>query len=115
MPACAAARPGRRNFRLTIAPHPGAAAGDGKLSASVTDTGIGIRPEQLRLLFEAFRQLDCTPRKLHEATGLGLHPSRKLLDLMDDDIEVGSRFRCGSRFSFTVTLNLGTGKPPAAQ
>ncbi len=83
-----------------------AAAHGGKLAASVVDTGIGIRPEQLRLLFEAFRQLDGTPRRLYEGTGLGLHLSRKLLDLMAGDIRVESEFRAGSRFSFTVPLDL---------
>jgi PAS domain S-box-containing protein len=80
---------------------------DGRLAASVSDTGIGIRPEQLRLLFEAFRQLDGTPRRLYEGTGLGLHLCRKLLDLMAGEIRVESEFRRGSRFSFTVPLDLG--------
>jgi signal transduction histidine kinase len=83
-----------------------AAPQGGRLAASVVDTGIGIRPEQLRLLFEAFRQLDGTPRRLYEGTGLGLHLSRKLLDLMAGDIHVESEFRAGSRFSFTVPLDL---------
>jgi signal transduction histidine kinase len=90
-----------------------AAAQDGKLAASVVDTGIGIRPEQLRLLFEAFRQLDGTPRRLYEGTGLGLHLSRKLLDLMAGDIRVESEFRAGSRFSFTVPLDLGAARREA--
>ena len=83
-----------------------AAARNGRLDASVIDTGIGIRPEQLRLLFEAFRQLDGTPRRLYEGTGLGLHLSRKLLDLMAGEIRVESEFRAGSRFSFSVPLDL---------
>jgi signal transduction histidine kinase len=91
-----------------------ASAEDGKLSARVSDTGIGIRPEQLRLLFEAFRQLDGSPRKLYEGTGLGLHLCRKLLDLMDGEIRVESEYRTGSCFSFTVPLDLGTVRRSAA-
>jgi signal transduction histidine kinase len=90
-----------------------ASAQSGRLAASVSDTGIGIRPEQLRLLFEAFRQLDGSPRKLYEGTGLGLHLSRKLLDLMDGDIRVESAFRAGSRFSFSVPLDLHTARSRA--
>jgi len=82
-----------------------AAARDGWLHASVSDTGIGIRPEQLKLLFEAFRQLDGSPRRLYEGTGLGLHLCRKLLDLMSGDIRVHSEFGNGSRFNFSVPLD----------
>jgi len=91
-----------------------AQAHHGRLSASVSDTGIGIRPEQLRLLFEAFRQLDGTPRRLYEGTGLGLHLCRKPLDLMAGDIRVESEFRAGSRFSFTVPLDLNSVRQAAA-
>jgi signal transduction histidine kinase len=92
-----------------------AQAEGGKLAACVSDTGIGIRPEQLRLLFEAFRQLDGTPRRPHEGTGLGLHLSRKLLDLMQGEIRVESEFRVGSRFSFTLPLDLSVRQPAATQ
>jgi signal transduction histidine kinase len=91
-----------------------AQAQGGKLTASVSDTGIGIRPEQQRLLFEAFRQLDGTPRRLYEGTGLGLHLCRKLLDLMAGEIRVESEFRTGSRFSFTVPLDLNQVQRQAA-
>ncbi|HET7526740.1 MAG TPA: ATP-binding protein, partial [Burkholderiaceae bacterium] len=79
---------------------------EGRLHARVADTGIGIRPEQLKLLFEAFRQLDGSPRRLYEGTGLGLHLCRKLLDLMGGDIEVHSEFGAGSRFSFSLPARL---------
>jgi PAS domain S-box-containing protein len=85
-----------------------ASARDGLLHASVIDSGIGIRPDQLKLLFEAFRQLDGSSRRLYEGTGLGLHLCRKLLDLMSGHIQVESEFGAGSRFSFSVPLNLAT-------
>ena len=81
-----------------------ASARDGRLHASISDSGIGIRPEQLQLLFEPFRQLDGSPRRLYEGTGLGLHLCRKLLDLMGGEIHVHSDFGHGSRFTFSVPL-----------
>jgi PAS domain S-box-containing protein len=86
---------------------------DGRLHASVSDSGIGIRPEQLKLLFEAFRQLDGSPRRLYEGTGLGLHLCRKLLDLMGGDIEAQSEFGTGSHFSFSVPVDLKARSIPA--
>jgi signal transduction histidine kinase len=88
---------------------------DGRLHAIVIDSGIGIRPEQLKLLFEAFRQLDGSPRRLYEGTGLGLHLCRKLLDLMGGNIEVQSEFGTGSRFSFSVPLDLSAAAAAATQ
>jgi signal transduction histidine kinase len=45
---------------------------------------------------------------MYEGAGLGLHLCRKLLDLMAGEIRVESEFRTGSRFSFTVPLDLNT-------
>ena len=80
-----------------------------RLRVTVTDTGIGIRPEHLGALFSAFRQLDGSARRLHEGTGLGLHLCRKLLGLMGGEITVESQYGAGSRFSFSMPLCL----PPA--
>jgi PAS domain S-box-containing protein len=68
----------------------------------VADTGIGIKPEHLPLLFEAFRQVDGSARRVYEGTGLGLHLCRKLLDLLGGRIDVESTHGQGS--CFTVTL-----------
>ena len=51
-----------------------------KLRVCVADTGIGIKPEQMGMLFEAFRQLDGTAKRMYEGTGLGLHLCRKTAD-----------------------------------
>jgi PAS domain S-box-containing protein len=91
-----------------------AEAGEGRLRVSVSDTGIGVRPEQVRLLFEVFRQLDGSPRRTHEGTGLGLHLCRKLLDLMGGEIAVESEFGAGSRFTFSVPLHLRVPEAAAA-
>ncbi|MGZ5565886.1 MAG: PAS domain S-box protein, partial [Limisphaerales bacterium] len=77
------------------------------LKVSVVDTGIGIKPEQMEMLFEAFRQLDDSAKKLYEGTGLGLYLCRKLLTLMHGEIGVASVFGQGSRFTFSLPLRNG--------
>lgn len=68
----------------------------------VADTGMGIRREDLELLFQPFRQIDSTLSRQHEGTGLGLTICQRLVALMDGDITVDSEPGRGSRF--TVTL-----------
>jgi PAS domain S-box-containing protein len=75
-----------------------------RLRVTVSDTGIGISPDQIPRLFEAFRQVDSSARRAHEGTGLGLYLCRKLLDLMSGEISVESEFGQGSRFIFTLPL-----------
>lgn len=70
---------------------------------AVSDTGIGLRPEQVPLLFQEFQQLPTPYQEL--GTGLGLAISRKLARMMGGDIEVQSDFGHGSTF----TLKLETG------
>ncbi|MRR39108.1 histidine kinase, partial [bacterium] len=77
---------------------------DRTLKISVADTGIGIRAENLPKLFEAFRQVDGSARRVYEGTGLGLYLCRTLLRMMGGEIAVESEFGNGSRFTFTVPL-----------
>lgn len=70
----------------------------------VSDTGIGIKQEQMGLLFEAFRQLNGSAKRVYEGTGLGLHLCRKLVNLMQGQISAESQRGKGSRFTFTVPL-----------
>src|SRR5580658_210250 len=67
---------------------------------AVSDTGIGLRPDQVPLLFQEFQQLP-TPYQ-HLGTGLGLAISRKLARLMGGDIEVESDYGHGSTFTLTL-------------
>ena len=76
----------------------------GRVVVTVRDTGIGIRPDQMPHLFEAFRQLDASARRHYEGTGLGLHLSRKLLELLGGTIAVESAPGAGSTFTFTLPL-----------
>jgi len=70
----------------------------------VEDSGIGIKQEHLGMLFEAFRQVDGSAKRVYEGTGLGLYLCRKLLQLMGGEIHVESEFGRGTRFSYQVPL-----------
>ena len=69
---------------------------------SVMDTGIGIKPESMAHLFEAFRQVDGSARRVYEGTGLGLYLCRQLASMLSGSISAESEFGQGSRFTFTL-------------
>ncbi|MDF5736306.1 MULTISPECIES: PAS domain S-box protein [unclassified Nostoc] len=71
----------------------------------VQDTGRGIAPQEIDLLFEAFGQTE-TGRKSQQGTGLGLAISRKYVQLMGGNISVSSTIREGSKFSFDIQIGL---------
>ena len=74
-----------------------------KISVSVTDTGIGIREEDLPKLFTSFERLEENRNRTIEGTGLGLAITTKLLAMMDSKLEVKSTYGEGSCFYFTLT------------
>jgi len=69
------------------------------LRLSVSATGIGIKAEDLALLFQPFSQLDDSLRKRHEGTGLGLNLSKRLAALLGGDLTVVSEYGEGSAFT----------------
>jgi signal transduction histidine kinase len=73
-----------------------------EIEFAVADTGIGIKPENMEHLFEAFRQVDGSARRIYEGTGLGLYLSRQLATMLGGHMKAKSEFGIGSRFSFTV-------------
>ncbi len=73
----------------------------------VSDTGIGIPPEQVNLIFQEFQQIENTYVKTQEGTGLGLSLVKKFVDLMDGYIEVDSEVGKGSKFSVFLPLIRG--------
>ncbi|OGS07425.1 MAG: hypothetical protein A2270_00425 [Elusimicrobia bacterium RIFOXYA12_FULL_51_18] len=81
-----------------------------RFNIRVRDTGIGVKIENLPLLFQEFKQLDASPTREYGGTGLGLVISRKFARLMGGDIGVESVAGAGS--TFTVTLPLESGFRP---
>ena len=77
---------------------------DGKdaLEVRIEDTGIGIRSEDVAKLFAAFSRVDVSNRKDQEGTGLGLHLSEKLAELLGGRITVESEYGRGSTFTLVV-------------
>ncbi len=78
--------------------------GDENLEIRVTDTGMGIKKEHMDKLFQPFPQIDVSLNKRHEGTGLGLHLSKKLVNLLGGDISAKSEYGRGSEFTFTIPL-----------
>ncbi|MBP0018894.1 MAG: response regulator [Cyanobacteria bacterium SBLK] len=76
-----------------------------RLRFSVSDTGVGIAPEHLNQLFQAFEQVGDKTRKV-EGTGLGLAISQKIVRLMGGEIQVKSELGGGSEFFFILELPL---------
>ncbi len=70
----------------------------------VIDTGIGIKSEDMELLFKPFQQVQTGSERHFEGTGLGLSICRKLLNLLGGKIEVQSEWGKGSTFSFTLPV-----------
>lgn len=90
----------------------GTAQGSGQhqLTFSVKDTGIGIEPEKVKLVFESFSQANSDTTRKFGGTGLGLSITKRLLNLMHSAIEVKSVPGYGSTFSFQLILKHGETK-----
>jgi signal transduction histidine kinase len=83
-----------------------AGPGDGIVEVSVSDTGVGIAPEDQEAIFEEFRQVGTAAQKV-EGTGLGLALSRKFIELHGGRIWVESEVGVGSTFTFTIPIRAG--------
>ncbi len=83
------------------------------LCGSISDSGIGIKEEELDTLFNNFTRLDTTKNRSVEGTGLGLSITKRLLALMDGDITVESEYGVGSTFSFRLIQRIGDAEPMA--
>ncbi len=81
------------------------------LSVSVTDTGIGIRTEDMERLFEPFDRLDLKKTRSIEGSGLGLAITRQLLSVMGSDLKVESQYEKGSRFYFVLKQKIADKTP----
>ena len=73
-----------------------------ELVFSVSDTGIGIKKEDLEQLFESFKRLDLGKNRTIEGTGLGLNITKQLVELMNGKITVASEYGKGSTFTVSI-------------
>jgi len=78
-----------------------------RLKFQVIDTGVGIAPDQVNKLFQAFEQVGDRKRQ-SEGTGLGLAISQRIVQLMGGEIQVESQLGVGSTFYFEVALPIAT-------
>jgi signal transduction histidine kinase/ActR/RegA family two-component response regulator len=82
------------------------------LRFTVRDTGLGIAPEKLGLLFSKFSQVDASMTRRYGGTGLGLAICKQLAELMGGEVGVSSQVGQGSEFWFTARLGR---QPPTAR
>jgi signal transduction histidine kinase/CheY-like chemotaxis protein len=102
----------RGTVRLAVAREAGA-NGDW-VSFAVSDTGIGMTPEQMTRLFEEFSQADASVTRKYGGTGLGLALSRRLARMMGGDITVASEAGRGSTFTIRLPATVAENRTEPA-
>lgn len=87
--------------RISVAP----LTDNGMLRFSVADTGVGIAPENLQLIFEEFSQIENPQQRMHKGTGLGLPLCQKLAKLLNGSVSVNSTPGIGSIFFLYIPMH----------
>ncbi len=77
---------------------------DGQLVCSVTDTGIGIAPDDQEQILDEFYRVDSSPDSRHRGAGLGLTLARGLIEKLGGSLTLQSEIGQGSRFSFAIPV-----------
>jgi signal transduction histidine kinase len=85
------------------------------LQISVSDNGIGIKPEQCEKIFQSFEQAESSTTRKYGGTGLGLAISKRIVEMMGGAIWVESELGRGSNFTFTIKVKRGTVKGCSAR
>lgn len=101
------------NGRITLAAARVAASGRDWLEFRVSDTGIGMSPEQLDRLFERFAQADSSTTRRFGGTGLGLSITKAFCTMLGGDVEVQSAPGEGTTFTLRLPAEIATGERPA--
>lgn len=86
-----------------------------KLAFVVSDTGIGMTPEQQKVIFKAFGQADASTTRQYGGTGLGLVITKRLLQMMDGNIEVRSEYKRGTVITCATTFKIPPEAPDALE
>lgn len=100
----------RGSVTLSISQKEGVSPEEVLLCISVADTGIGIKPEAIPTLFDAFTRADLTTHRTIEGTGLGLAIVKKLTELMNGQVYVESEYGVGSSFWVELPQTMVAGK-----
>jgi len=77
---------------------------ENRLEIAISDTGVGISPDNQKLIFEEFRQVSEQDESAREGTGLGLTLTKKFVEMHGGEISVASEVGKGSSFRFTLPL-----------
>jgi len=90
------------SVRVTVRLEPTPGSGVPRLAIDVTDTGIGVRPNDIERIFEPFTQVDSSSTRVFGGTGLGLAIAKRVAEMLGGDVTVQSAPGAGSTFSVHV-------------
>jgi signal transduction histidine kinase len=95
-----------RHGVITLDVHTHAMSGGPMVVFTVSDTGVGMTPEQSARIFEAFTQADVTTTRKYGGTGLGLAIASRFCEMLGGDVAVESELGVGSRFTVRLPLRV---------